>query len=83
VRVYNLYIISLSGVLLLTTVILAGIGSIALDVYYIAYVLEALVITELFVYLNKKARRGLGIVSAVLFGGFIVIVALEVIRILS
>ena len=68
--------------LLLTTVILTAIGQTSLAVYYITYIIEALVITELYVYFNTKARRGLSFVSAVLFGGSLFIISSEVIKIL-
>jgi uncharacterized Tic20 family protein len=58
-------------------------GQNALDVYYTIYIIVALVVTELYVYFNAKARRGLNLVSAILFGGFLVIVSLEVIKILT
>ena len=82
-KLYNSYILIVAVLLLLTTVILAAIGQEALDVYYTIYILEALVVTELYVYFNSKARRGLSLVSAILFGGFLVIVSLEVIKILG
>jgi hypothetical protein len=82
-KLYNSYILIVAGLLLLTTVILTAIGQAALDVYYTIYILEALVVTELYVYFNPKARRGLSLVSAILFGGFLFVVSLEVIRILG
>jgi TRAP-type C4-dicarboxylate transport system permease small subunit len=42
-----------------------------------------LLITLLYVYLNPRARRALNTVGAVLFAGFMVIVVLEVMEILS
>ena len=82
-KIYNSYILITALLLLLTTVILMVTGQTSLDVYYIAYIIEALIITELYVYFNTKARRGLNIVSAVLFAGFLFIVSLEVIKILA
>jgi len=82
VKIYNNYILIIATLLLLTTVILVALGQNSLDVYYIAYVIEALIVTELYVYFNAKARRGLSLVSAILFGGFLVIVSLQVIKIL-
>ena len=81
-KIYNSYILITAILLLLTTVILVAMGEDSLDIYYTIYVIEALVVTELYVYLNSKARRGLTLVSALLFGGFLVIVSLEVIKIL-
>ena len=82
-KTYNHYIIIVASLLLLTTVILAGSGQDSLDIYYTAYVIETLVVTELYGYLNAKARRGLSQISIVLFGGFLVIVSLRVIKILA
>lgn len=82
-KIYNSYILITALLLLLTTIILMVIGQTSLDAYYITYIIEALVITELYVYFNTKAHRGLNIVSAVLFGGFLFIISLEVIKILA
>jgi len=83
VKIYNSYILIIAILLLLTTVILVAIGQNSLDAYYSIYIIEALVVTELYVYFNAKARRGLNLVSAILFGSFLFIVSLEVIRILA
>ncbi len=82
-KVYNSYILIIAILLLLTTVILVAMGQNTLDVYYSIYIIEALIVTELYVYFNTKARRGLNLVSAILFGGFLFIVSLEVIKILA
>ena len=82
-KVYNSYILTIAILLLLTTVILVAMGQNALDVYYSIYIIETLIVTELYVYFNTKARRGLNLVSAILFGGFVFIVSLEVIKILA
>ena len=82
-KIYNDYILIVAIALLLTTIILVAAGQNSLDVYYSMYIIEALIVTELYVYFNAKARRGLNLVSGLLFGGFLVIVSLEVIRILA
>ncbi len=81
-KIYNSYILITALLLLLTTIILIAIGQTSLSVYYTTYILEALVITELYVYFNTKARRGLNFVSAVLFGGLLFFITLEVVKIL-
>ncbi len=83
VKIYNSYILITALVLLLTTIILIATGQTLLNVYYTAYIIEALIITELFVYFNAKVRRGLTLISAVLFGGFLFVASLEVIKILA
>jgi len=82
-KIYNNYILTVAILLLLTTIILAGIGQNSLDVYYTIYVLEALVVTELYVYFSTKARRGLNLVTILLFVGFTFIVSQQVIKILA
>ncbi len=82
-KIYNSYILIVAILFLLTTVILVATGQNSLDIYFIAYLIEALIVTELYVYFNAKARRGLNFVSAILFGGFLFIVALQVIKILA
>ena len=82
-KIYNKYIISLALLLTLTTVILSAFGQSQLEFYFTLYVIESLVLTELYVHLNPKARRGLSRVSLVLFVGFILIVAKKVIEILA
>jgi len=83
VKIYNSYILTVAILLLLTTIILVGIGQNSLDIYYTIYVLEALVVTELYVYFSTKARRGLNLVSILLFGGFTFIISQQVIKILT
>ena len=82
-RIYNNYILIIAVLLLLTTVIMVAMGRNSLDIYYTVYVIEALIVTELYVYFNAKARRGLNLVSAILFAGFLAIVSLQVIKILA
>ena len=81
-KIYNSYILVVASLLLLTTVILAAYGVASLDVYYTLYVIEALIVTELYVYFNSSARRSLTVVSTVLFAGFVVIMASAVLNIL-
>ena len=81
-RIYNSYILVVAGLLLVTTVILAAYGTASLEVYYTLYVVEALIVTELYVYFNSRARRGLTVVSTVLFAGFLVVVLSTVLNIL-
>lgn len=81
-KIYNNYIILVASLLLFTTVILAACEVNSLDIYYTLYVVEALIATEMYVYLNARARRGLTVVSTVLFAGFLVIVTSAVLNIL-
>jgi len=83
VKIYNSYILIITILLLLTTVILVALGQNSLDIYYTIYITEALIVTELYVYFNAKARRGLNLVTYILFGGFLGILALRVVNILA
>jgi len=83
VKIYNSYILITALVLLLTTIILVAIGQPSLNVYYTVYIIEALIITELYIYFNAKARRGLTFISITLFGGFLFVLCLELINILA
>jgi len=81
-RIYNSYVIFLALLLTLTTVIMAAFGEDRLDVYYTVYVVEALALTELHVYLSPRARRGLNVVGGILFAAFVTIVGLEISRVI-
>jgi ABC-type cobalamin transport system permease subunit len=83
VKIYNRYILTVALLLFLTTIILIATGQNSLEIYYTSYVIEALIVTELYVSFNRKARRGLNLVSAILFGGFAVVLCLQVLRILA
>ena len=82
-KTYNKYIIVVAILLLLTTVILAAMGNTTLDIYYTLYALEALIVTELYVHFNDKARHGLGFVSVILLAGFLVTVSLQIVKIVA
>ena len=82
-KIYNSYILTIALLLLLTTIILTAAGQNSLDIYYSIFIIEALVVTELYIYFNAKARRRLNFVSAILFTGFLTIVPLQVIKILA
>jgi len=81
-KIYNNYILIVAILFLLTTVSLIATGQNSLDIYYTVYIIEALIVTELYVYFNAKARRGLNFVSTILLAGFLFIVTLQVIKIL-
>ena len=82
-KIYNRYILTVAILLLLSTVWLIAAGQNSLERYFTIYIIEALVITELYVYLNQKARRGLTYVSVLLFGGFAFILCFQILKILS
>jgi hypothetical protein len=79
-KIYNQYFINVAIVLLATTVILIAAGQTSLDIYYSLYVIEALIITELFVYFSRKTRRALNIIGIMLFGGFGIVLCIQVFK---
>jgi hypothetical protein len=82
-RVHNRLILVLAAVFGCITVLLACLRQNDLAIYFIAYAMAYLIITLLYVYLNRKARTGLNALSAVIFAGFLVIVAVKVMEILK
>jgi hypothetical protein len=82
-RIYNRYVLTVALTLLLTTVILIATGQYSLDIYYTIYVMEAFIVTELYAYFNNKARRGLALVSTMLFGGFVIVICFQALKILA
>lgn len=82
-RIYNRYIITVSTLLLLTTVILIALSQTSLDVYYTVYVIEALVVTELYIYFSAVTRLALNRVSAILLGGFILVLFVQLLKIIT
>jgi hypothetical protein len=82
-KIFNRYILTIAITLLLSTVLLIAAGQNSLEQFFTVYIVEALVVTELFIYLNAKARRALTYVSVLLFGGFAFILGLQIFKILS
>ena len=82
-RIYNKYIISLVLASCFINTLLAFYGQNDLVVYFVINVIAYLVITLLYVYLNPRARRVLSTISVVFFGGFMVIVGIKVVEVLS
>ena len=82
-RIFNKYIISLATTSCLINIILAFSGQNNLEVYFVVNILAYLIITLLYVYLNPRARKALNTIGIVLFAGFMVIVSLKVIEIIS
>ena len=81
-RIYNNYILTVALLLLVTTPILVAMGQSSLEVFYTVFIIEALVVTELYVYLSGKVRRQLNLVSVILFGNFSLIVLANIVKLL-
>ncbi len=82
-RIYNKYIVSLALAAGLVNTLLAALGQNDLSVYFTINAVVYLIITLLYVYFNPRARRALNTISIVLFAGFMVIVALNAMEIIS
>ncbi len=82
-RIYNKYVISLTLASCLINTLLAFVGQNNLEIYFTVNIIAFLVITLLYVYLNPRARKALSTAGAVLFAGFMVIVVIKAIEIVS
>jgi len=82
-RIYNRYVITVSTFLLLSTVVLTALSVTEIDVFYTTYVLEALVITELFSHFSSRARHSLSRVGIILSAGFMLALAIQIIKIVT
>jgi hypothetical protein len=82
-RVYNKLIITVALSFSAITILLAFLRQNDIAIYFIADAIAFLVITLLYTYLNPRARGALNSLSAVIFVGFLAIVALKVIEILK
>jgi uncharacterized membrane protein YgdD (TMEM256/DUF423 family) len=82
-RTYNNYIVSLILASGAVNILLASLDQKDLGTYFIINALAYLVITLLYAYLNPRARKALNTIGAVLFAGFLLIVSLKVIEIVS
>ena len=82
-RVYNKYILSLTFTACIINTVLAVINVNSLEIYFITNIIAYLVITLLYAYLNPRARRSLNTIGVVLFGGFMVVILLRVMDMVS
>jgi uncharacterized membrane protein YgdD (TMEM256/DUF423 family) len=82
-RVFNRYIISLAIAFGVVNSLLAVFGQTSVAVYLIVNAIVYLIISLLYVYLNPRARRILAAMGMVLFGGFLVFVAMRVIEVIG
>ena len=80
---YNRYLLSLASLFGLSTAVLASYGQARLDAYLTTYILEYLITTILFVYIEPKARKLLDGFGYVLLASFLTLVVVKVIGILK
>lgn len=79
---YDRYLTTLALLFTVTTLLLAIYRQYQLDLYFSLYLIEYLAATLIFSHLHPRARLRLRLMGFVLFGGFLVIVALKVLEIL-
>lgn len=77
-RLYNQYLAILALLFGVSTVLLAGFGQQRFDFYLSMYLIEYLMVTLLLTYLHPRARRLLNLLASIFFGGFMVVVTMEV-----
>jgi len=82
-RVFNRYLVILAVAAAVINVFLAAAKQNDLSVYFTVNIIAYMIITLLHIYLNPKARRILSGVTIVLFSGFLVIVVVKIMEILS
>ncbi|MDO8688201.1 MAG: hypothetical protein Q7K41_06410 [Dehalococcoidales bacterium] len=82
-RIYNKYIISLALASGLINTALAFLEQTDLGLYFTVNIITYLVITLFYVYLNPRARGALNTVSVVFFAGFLVVISLKLMEIIS
>ena len=78
-----MYVVSLTLAACIINVSLAFLGQESLEIYFVVNILAYLVITLLYAYLNPRARRALNTIGVVLLAGFVVVVSLKMMEILS
>ena len=81
-RVYDRYLATIATLFATTTVLLAFYNQHQIDLYYSLYLIELLAVTLIFSHLLPRARKFLGFIGVILFGGFLAIVAVKVLEIL-
>ena len=82
-RVYNSFIITLALTFTLITLIMSLYQVAALEAYLAVYTIALLVLMVLFTVFSPRARRNLNQIGIAAFGGFLVIVAVKVVAIVS
>ncbi len=81
-RIYDSYIITLTGLLLATAVAFAFVAENRLDICFSVFLIEVLIINELFIHLDSRARKGLNAVNYLLFVGFGIIIVDKIIEVI-
>jgi len=82
VKIYDNYILILASLLLSTSVILTVLNETRIDLCFSIFLIETLVLNELCICFNPKAKRNLNRVNYILFAGSSFIVAAKVTEII-
>jgi hypothetical protein len=82
-RIFNKLIVTLALAFGIINLALAFAGQKDIEIYFVANAVVYLIITLLYTYFNPRARGALNAMSAVIFAGFIVVVAIKVMAILK
>lgn len=82
-RIYNRYILALSIAFSLATTLMAAWRVRDITAYFAVYAIIYLVVTTLFVYINPRARRALTGVTFAVLSGFMSVVIIKAMEILS
>jgi len=80
--IFNKYLMTLVLAASMVNIFLAFFKQNSLEIYFVVNILSYLIITLLYVYINPRARAALNAISAILFGGFMVIVIIKVLEII-
>ena len=81
--VYDRYLVTLASLFTTTTLLLALYDQQQIELYYSLYLIELLAVTLIFEHLLPRARRSLAILEVLLIGGFLAIVAMKVLQVLT
>ena len=81
-RIYNTYVVILGVAFACVNVLLAFAGASDLAVYFVCNTIAYLTITLLYVHFNPRTRMALNAIGAVLFGGFLLVMALKTLDVL-
>jgi hypothetical protein len=82
-RIFNRLLVTLALAFGVINVGLAFAGQNDIEIYFVANAIVFLIVTLLYTYFNPRARGALNAMSAVVFAGFLVVVAIKVMALLK
>lgn len=81
--IFNKYVFSLVLAACTGNIILAFLRQDNLEIYFVVNVLSYLIVTLLYVFLNPRAKSALSAVTSILFGSFMVMAVIRIIKLIS